>query len=36
MELLLLLLFRTARAGEGGVDESAVPAIPNVLQPLYP
>ena len=32
MELLLLLLFRTARAGEGGVDESAVPAIPNVLQ----
>ena len=30
MELLLLLLFRTARAGEGGVDESAVPAIPNV------
>ena len=32
MELMLLLLFRTARAGEGGVDESAVPAIPNVLQ----
>ena len=32
MELLLLLLFRTARAGEGGVDESAVPAIPNVRQ----
>ena len=35
MELMLLLLFRTARAGEGGVDESAVPAIPNVLQVPY-